>query len=156
MDTYGRLAQELTLLLRVMKGLHARVVEESDLPFEVAGSFVLGRLAVLGPVRLTQLAQELGLDPSSVSRQVSSLERHGLVTKEKDESDLRAQRLVLTEQGHAAVVALREGRARELERLLPGWSERELDDLTTALSRLHHDLAHHDLAARRDRQEQPA
>jgi DNA-binding MarR family transcriptional regulator len=141
MDEYGRLAMELTSLLRGMKELHTRVVEDSDLPCEVAGTFVLGRLAVLGPVRLTQLAHELGLDPSSVSRQVSSLERHGLVAKEKDPGDLRAQQLVLTSAGEAAVASLREARARELQRLLPGWDAAELDDLTARLGRLNTDIA---------------
>lgn len=141
MDEYGRLAMELTTLLKGMKELHARVVEDSDLPCELAGTFVLGRLAVLGPVRLTQLAHELALDPSSVSRQVSSLERHGLVVKEKDPGDLRAQQLVLTPAGEAAVAALREARARELQRLLPDWAPAELDDLTAQLSRLNTDIA---------------
>jgi DNA-binding MarR family transcriptional regulator len=141
MDAFGRLAGELTSMMRALKELHTRVVEESDHPFEVAGSFVLGRLDVLGPVRLTQLAQELGLDPSSVSRQVSALERNGLVAKEKDPTDLRAQRLLLTDRGRAAVQALREARSRELARLLPGWTAADLDALTAALGRLNTDLA---------------
>lgn len=141
MDEHGRLAMELTTLLKGMKELHTRVAESSDLPCELAGTFVLGRLAVLGPVRLTQLAHELALDPSSVSRQVSSLERHGLVAKEKDHGDLRAQQLVLTPAGEAAVASLREARARELERLLPDWAPAELDGLTALLSRLNSDLA---------------
>ena len=40
MDEHGRLAMELMTLLRAMKELHTRVVEESDLPCEVAGAFV--------------------------------------------------------------------------------------------------------------------
>jgi DNA-binding MarR family transcriptional regulator len=140
-DAYARLAGELTSLLRAMKELYAQVVEESDLPVELAGTFVLARLAVLGPVRLTQLAMELGLDPSSVSRQVSTLERHGLVTKERDPSDLRAQELALTERGVAAVESLRRARAQALERLLPDWSPSELDHLTASLGRLNTDLA---------------
>jgi DNA-binding MarR family transcriptional regulator len=140
MDAFGRLAGELTSMMRALKELHTRVVEESDHPFEVAGSFVLGRLDVLGPVRLTQLAQELGLDPSSVSRQVSALERNGLVAKEKDPTDLRAQRLLLTDRGRAAVQAHREARSRELARLLPGWTAADLDALTAALGRLNTDL----------------
>jgi DNA-binding MarR family transcriptional regulator len=138
---YERLAGELTLLLRAMKELHSQVVEESDLPCELAGTYVLGRLATLGPVRLTRLAHELGLDPSSVSRHVSSLERHGLVAREKDSSDLRAQQLVLTADGERAVATLKEARARALQQRLPGWSASELDDLTTGLSRLNTDLA---------------
>jgi DNA-binding MarR family transcriptional regulator len=140
-DAFGQLAGELTSLLRAMKELHTQVVERSDLPCEVAGTFVLGRLAVSGPVRLTQLAHELGLDPSSVSRQVSSLERNGLVAKERDPRDLRAQQLALTDRGLAAVTSLREARAQALSLLMPGWSDDDLAALTAALGRLNTDLA---------------
>lgn len=141
MDAYGRLAGELTVLLRGMKDLYARVVDQSDVPCELSGSFVLGRLEMLGPVRLTQLAQELGLDPSSVSRQVSALERAGLVVKERDAHDQRAQQLVLTDRGAGVVQTLREARSRELARLLPDWAPAELDDLTATLGRLNAGLA---------------
>jgi DNA-binding MarR family transcriptional regulator len=140
-DRYQRLAGELTLLLRGMKALHAHVVEEADLPCELAGTYVLGRLAALGPVRLTRLAQELGLDPSSVSRHVSSLERNGLVTRERDPHDLRAHQLVLTESGERAVADLHTARARAVRDRLPDWTAREIDELTAVLSRLNTQLA---------------
>jgi DNA-binding MarR family transcriptional regulator len=140
-EGYERLAGELTLLLRGMKELHTQVVEDSDLGVELAGTYVLGRLAILGPVRLTRLAQELGLDPSSVSRHVSSLERHGLVAREKDASDLRAQQLVLTTRGEQAVATLRAARAQVLQQRLPGWSPADIDSLSAGLSRLNTDLA---------------
>jgi DNA-binding MarR family transcriptional regulator len=145
MDRYQRLAGELTLLLRAMKQLHAEVVEDADLPCELAGTYVLGRLAALGPVRLTRLAQELGLDPSSVSRHVSSLERSGLVARERDPHDLRAQQLVLTDSGQRAVADLHAARARAVRDRLPDWSARDIDQLTTGLARLNTQLA-----ARRD------
>lgn len=142
-DHYSRLAVELTSLLRAMKDLHTRALDQSDLPCEVAGAMVLARLEALGPVRLTGLAQALGLDPSSVSRQVSALERFGLVLREKDPTDQRAQQLVLTERGTTAVATLQEARARALARLTPGWSSADIDDLTDRLARFNTDLAAH-------------
>lgn len=140
MDRYQQLASELTLLLRAMKELHSEAVDQADLPVELAGTYVLGRLSALGPVRLTRLAQELGLDPSAVSRHVSSLERHGLVAREKDETDLRAQQLVLTPQGEQAVADLKAARARALKERIPGWTAADLDQLTARLARLNTDL----------------
>lgn len=141
MDRYERLAGELTQLLRAMKDLHTQVVEDAELPCELAGTYVLGRLAALGPVRLTQLAQEIGLDPSAVSRHVSSLERHGFVAREKDTSDLRAQQLVLTPSGQRAVADLHAARSRAVKDRLPDWSAAEIDALSTGLSRLNDQLA---------------
>jgi DNA-binding MarR family transcriptional regulator len=141
MDGYGSLAVELTSLLRAMKDLHVHAVERTDLRCEVASAMVLARIEALGPVRLTGLAQALGLDPSSVSRQVTSLERLGLVAREKDVTDQRAQRLVLTDKGAAAVSTLRAARAEALATLTPGWTRREIDDLTDRLARLNTDIA---------------
>jgi DNA-binding MarR family transcriptional regulator len=142
-ESYGRLAGELTLLLRAMKDLHAHALESLHLPCEMAGAFVLARLEALGPIRLTGLAQALGLDPSSVSRQVTALERAGLVVREPDPGDLRAHQLVLTDRGTAAVAALGAARAEALATLTPGWSSQELDDLTDRLARLRNDIATH-------------
>lgn len=143
MDSYPRLASELTALLRGMKDLHAQVVEEAGLPCETAGAIVLSRLQTLGPVRLTVLAAELRLDPSSVSRQVAVLERCGLLSKERDDSDLRAQRLVLTEQGEAAVAQLRAAFARRLAELTPSYRAGEVDDLADRLGRFNAEIAQH-------------
>lgn len=143
MDSYGRLAGELTVLLLGMKEQHAHVVERAPVDCEVAGAVVLGRLAAMGPVRLTVLAAELGLDPSSVSRQVASLERCGLLRKEREDTDLRAQRLVLTDEGHAAVATLRAAFAERLAALTPGFSPADVADLANRLARLNTELKDH-------------
>lgn len=140
MESYTRLCGEVAVLLRGMKHLTARSIEATGVPGELAGMHVLGRIEQLGPVRLTDLSQGLGLDPSSVSRQVTALERRGWVAREKDPSDLRAQHLVLTQSGRQVVTALRQERAAALERLTPGWTAEQIDDLTARLARLNHDL----------------
>ncbi len=140
MESYARLWVEVAVLVRGMKHLSVRSIEATGVPCELAGMHVLGRLDQLGPVRLTDLSHGLGLDPSSVSRQVTALERSGWVTREKDPSDLRAQQLVLTDSGRQMVDAVREERAAALERLTPDWTAEQVDDLTARLARLNHDL----------------
>jgi DNA-binding MarR family transcriptional regulator len=140
MDSYARLWGEFASLLRGLKGINGHVLEASGVRCEQAGAAVLSRLELLAPVRLTDLALALGLDPSSVSRQVTALERFGLVVREKDPADQRAQRLHLTDKGSDVVAALRRARAEALERLTPGWSAHDIDDLTDRLARLNHEL----------------
>lgn len=152
MDSYVRLAGELTALLRGLKELHAHVVEHAPVACEPAGAVVLSRLSVLGPVRLTVLASELGLDPSSVSRQVAVLERAGLLSKERDDNDLRAQRLVLTKAGQAAVATLRASFAQRLAELTPGFSAKEVAELADRLARFNTEIKDH-RALLGDRQE---
>ncbi|MCU1593097.1 MAG: transcriptional regulator, MarR family [Frankiales bacterium] len=149
-DTQAALWSELVSLVHGLKDLNAHVLEASGIRCEQAGAHVLGRLALLGPVRLTELAHALGLDPSSVSRQVTALERYGWVVREKDPHDQRAQRLELTDKGRSVVALLREARQQALRKLTPGWSDQDMTDLTSRLARLNTDLiAHRDLLGAR-------
>lgn len=141
MDSHARLWGEFASLLRGLKDLNAHVLDNAGVRCEVAAAHALSRLDLLGPVRLTELAASLGLDPSSVSRQVSALERSGWVAREEDPDDGRATRLVLTGSGRDVVAVLREARTEALARATPEWSEADLDELADRLGRLNHDLA---------------
>ena len=138
-----RLWSEISSLVRGLKDLNAHAIAASGLRIEPAGMHVLGRLATLGPVRLTELAAALGLDPSSVSRQVTAVERAGYVVREADPDDGRATRLVLTEKGHRAVDLVQAKRAQALTVLTPGWTATDLEELATRLARLNTDLSEH-------------
>jgi DNA-binding MarR family transcriptional regulator len=143
MDSHAHLWTEFGALLRSLKELQVHAIDAAGVRVELAGVHVLGRLSLLGPVRLTELAASLGLDPSSVSRQVSSVEKAGLVSREEDPHDRRATRLLLTDKGAQVVASVQDKRAQALKRLTPGWSNAELDALTTQIARLNHDLAAH-------------
>ncbi len=140
-DSHGRLWGEFATLLRGLKDLNTHVLEAAGVRCELAGAHALSRLDLLGSVRLTELAASLGLDPSSVSRQVSALERSGWVAREEDPDDGRATRLRLTPSGLDVVAVLRQARTEALARTTPDWSDADLDDLAERLARLNHDLA---------------
>jgi DNA-binding MarR family transcriptional regulator len=101
---------------------------------------VLSRLEELGPVRLSTLAQVLSLDISTVSRQVPVLERQGWVTRERDPEDQRAQLFELTHAGRTVLTEVRRSRAEVLRRLLPDWTEKELDSFAAQLHRFNKDV----------------
>ena len=60
---------------------------------------LLSRLKKLGPVSINTLAAEMGLDRTTLGRNVLPLQRDGLIAIEADESDKRSKQLQLTEQG---------------------------------------------------------
>lgn len=140
MNSHAHLWGECLSLLRGMKDLSAQTIAASGVRIELAGAHLLSRLADLGPVRLTELAGALGLDPSSVSRQVTALERSGWLAREDDPTDRRATRLTLTSAGRDVVDALAHARTKALARLTPDWSDADLDALAATLARLNHDL----------------
>lgn len=141
MTSHERLFGEFVVLVRGLKEINNEAIASTGERVEVAGSALLSRLELLGPSRLTELAAALGLDPSSVSRQVAAVERAGWVAREPDPSDGRASRLLLTPSGQDLVRRLRAARAEILARLTPGWTDAELDGLADTLSRLNTDLA---------------
>ena len=140
MTSHERLFGEFVVLVRGLKEINNEAIELTGERIEVAGTAVLSRLELLGPSRLTDLAAALGLDPSSVSRQVAAVERSGWVTREPDPDDRRASRLLLTDAGADLVRRLRTHRAAILARLTPGWTDADLDRLADLLHRLNLDV----------------
>jgi len=63
---------------------------------------VIGRLLRTGDMRAGDLAQQEGLDQSTLSRRIASLVERGLVRRQADPSDRRAQVLQLTDAGKDA------------------------------------------------------
>jgi DNA-binding MarR family transcriptional regulator len=66
---------------------------------DFAPAMVLFRVAETEPVRVSDLAVCCGLDASTVSRHVKSLEDSGYVARSGDPQDRRASRVELTDRG---------------------------------------------------------
>lgn len=101
---------------------------------------VLLVIAQGAPLRLNDLAEEFGLDKSTMSRHVTTLIRLGLVQRDPDPLDGRAFLLKPSPDGlHrlAAAVAARRG---EWRGRLDDWSTDELADFVNGLLRLNSDL----------------
>jgi DNA-binding MarR family transcriptional regulator len=72
-------------------------------------------------IRVTELAERLGVTQQAASKQVADLEARGLIEREADPGDRRASRITLSRRGQAAVDAARAARRQmneELEELL--------------------------------------
>ncbi|MEH3075244.1 MAG: MFS transporter [Quadrisphaera sp.] len=97
----------------------------------------LATVAAAGPVRVSEVAELMGLDLSTVSRQVSHLRRDGLVESTPDADDGRSQRLSVTDAGRAL---LRDERHRMVDRLverLVDWDDAELAEITALIGPPH-------------------
>ena len=97
-----------------------------------------------GQVRLSDLAGLLGLDLSTVSRQVRHLVDAGLVTRESDPADGRACLLGLSPRGRSVLDAVRDARRHVLARALVEWTGDDRVAIAAALSKLADDLASRD------------
>lgn len=140
MSAIETVSAELVQLVRGLRELHGAITAASQHAVDPSGAAVLSRLDELGPVRLSTLAGALCLDVSTVSRQVPVLERHGWVARERDPEDQRAQLLELTAAGRQVLADVRRSRLDVLRRLLPEWTEAELESFARQLRRFNDDV----------------
>ena len=85
------------------------------------------------PLRMTELADRLGIVPRSVTTVVDALEEAGLVRREVDPRNRRAILLRLTDRGAAVRDDLREARRRAAEELFAPLSADDRDALASLL-----------------------
>jgi DNA-binding MarR family transcriptional regulator len=85
------------------------------------------------PLRMTELADRLGIVPRSVTTVVDALEEAGLVRREVDPRNRRAILLRLTDRGAAVRDDLREARRRAAEDLFAPLSADDRDALAGLL-----------------------
>jgi DNA-binding MarR family transcriptional regulator len=92
-----------------------------ELGAEFSALMLLFPLRLMGPIRVTDLAEIKQADPSTISRQVAQLVKAGLARREADPVDGRASRLAVTEAGMNACQQLHEARHALLSKALGDW-----------------------------------
>ncbi|MDG9719669.1 MarR family winged helix-turn-helix transcriptional regulator [Streptomyces sp. DH24] len=96
---------------------------------------LLGHLEERGGCRATDLAAHYALDKSTVSRQVSALERAGLVERRRHTEDHRVQVLHLTEAGRRILAQVTESRRAAVRQRLTDWPAEDLERFAAYLLR---------------------
>ena len=93
-----------------------------------------------GPLGVGELADRVGRDYTTVSRQVAKLESLSLVARGPGKADRRVTEAVVTEKGQAMSEVLDAARERLATIALADWSARDLKDLTRLLRRFADNL----------------
>lgn len=109
-------------------------------PIDKATLLVLWRVSEHGEPRPSEVAFELGLDLSTVSRHVRALDDGGYVARTADPEDRRACRLQVTPKGAELVQQAWERRIAAITTAVRDWSEEDRATLATLLTRLADDL----------------
>ena len=98
---------------------------------------VLGRLSRGGPIRAGDLAQQEGLEQSTLSRRLAVMEERGLVAREVDPTDRRAQLLHLTDEGRREHDQENARRVRLVTEVVADWSSPDRAELVRLLHELN-------------------
>jgi DNA-binding MarR family transcriptional regulator len=114
---------------------HELYARRAGIDLDRGAVLVLARLDDEGAIRPSDLARLIGVEPSTITRQVQDLARRALVTKQPDPSDGRSCVVQLTEAGHETLLRYRAARRQVLEQALASWDPDDLASFADGLDR---------------------
>lgn len=127
--------QAFTALSRraTLPQMRMRLVAQVGAPIEPGLYPLLRRVGQWGPIRTSDLAARIGLDVSTVSRQLAGLEKAGLVIRGTDPDDKRAALLKLSGEGKRIVTKIQRARREMMDDALAAWSIEDVERLAELL-----------------------
>lgn len=82
-----------------------------------------------GPIGVGELADRVGRDYTTVSRQIAKLETLGLVSRQAARADRRITEALITKQGKVMTAAVDAARNKMGREVFASWSERDISEL---------------------------
>ncbi len=134
-DAFIELVSRLTLSSKVQQRFAGTtsVVGRSELA-------ALRALSRSEPVTYRELAERLGLDPTTISRLVTRLVELGLVDRDSHETDKRKARLSLSAQGEQVLADVEGVYLEYYETAMSEWSDEERSTVRDGLALLQESL----------------
>ena len=140
MTSYDEVEREVAVLLRRARAWKRDVATEVHPDLQPTAYALLNRVDEVGSVRAIDLSDYFGIDKGAISRQVALLERVGLVTREPDPADGRAQLLVVTGEGRKRLEAARGGRRQLVRDQLGRWPDDDVATFAALLGRFNRQM----------------
>lgn len=122
--------------------LHERLLQAAGVRLDRAGATLLHKLHLHGSLRVTALADLLGVDAPTVTRKIQQLERERLVGRDADPDDRRATLIHLTPAGSRILDRIIKARRQWLEGLLQDWNDGDLESFACLLGQFSDALSH--------------
>lgn len=132
-DAFSVVLRQATLP-RVHDG-YVQAAGLSGFRLERATFGILAQLAKGGRSRLSDLAQRMGMDASTVSRQVQCGEQAGLIGRQSDPSDQRAALFALTTAGEDVFSRMQTVRDARFQHALADWPAPDRHDFARLIQR---------------------
>ena len=116
--------------------IDARLLAASDVKLDRALFPLLSRLGLHPAITTVELANLIGRDHSTVSRQIAKLTELGLVDRTPDPRDARARLLAPTPQGYDLLARIAKVRRGWIEDHFADWPDNDRDTLIRLMTRL--------------------
>ena len=121
---------------RIQVGLNLRAAVFDEHQVGPGGGILLLTLAEIEPAPIQEVVRQMARDKSQITRTVQSLERKGLIEREKSPDDARVSLLELTTEGKRTVEVLEAAVAEVVAGLLEPLSPEEQSALKAILRKI--------------------
>lgn len=111
------------------------LIKESNIQLDRALFPLLVQVSRFGPIGVVELADRVGRDYTTVSRQVAKLEEIGLAQRQKNAKDKRVNEAVITAAGKAMTDKIDTARSRIYGEVFQAWQENERVELARLLQK---------------------
>jgi DNA-binding MarR family transcriptional regulator len=106
-----------------------KLIREAGIRLDRALFPLLVSIERFGPIGVVELADRVGRDYTTVSRQVAKLERLGLVERQGNPADRRVREAVVSRKGKVMTDRLDAARDRLGRAVFATWDARDIDEL---------------------------
>jgi DNA-binding MarR family transcriptional regulator len=126
-DLHGSLLDIVGVMTRPQRD--EVLIKEAAIPLDRALFPLLVHIDKFGPIGVVDLADRIGRDYTTVSRQVAKLQSLGLVERKADAKDRRIRESVITQKGKIMTKAVDAARERIGRRILDSWDPHDVAEL---------------------------
>ena len=126
-NLHGSLLDIVSLINRPQ--LDEVLIQEAAIPLERALFPLLVVIDKFGPIGVVDLADRVGRDYTTVSRQIAKLESLDLVERKVDSKDRRIRETAISAKGKLMTRAVDAARERLGRRVFETWDPRDFDEL---------------------------
>ncbi|MHC8326434.1 MarR family winged helix-turn-helix transcriptional regulator [Pseudomonas sp. LB1P83] len=116
------------------------MVREAGISLDRALFPLLVLVERLGPIGVVELADRVGRDYTTVSRQIAKLETLGLIHRQESAIDRRVRESVVTEKGKAMTDRVDDARERIGQSIFATWDERDFENLVRLMRKFADDI----------------
>jgi len=116
------------------------MVREAGISFDRALFPLLVGIERLGPIGIVELADRVGRDYTTVSRQVAKLESLDLVERQGGAADRRVREAIVTPKGKTMTDAVDAARERMGRAIFAKWEERDVEELIRLMRKFADDI----------------
>lgn len=132
-DLHGSLIEIVSAMNRPQRD--DELVREAGISLDRALFRLLVAVERMGPIGVVELAERVGLDYTTVSRQVAKLDSLGLVARQGSTADRRVREAAITAEGRLMTDKLDAARERMSRAIFDKWNEKDIADLVRLMRR---------------------